>query len=393
VTVRISDEERRRRLVSRHHLDGSVTDPVAMASAVAALHSSDPTTPYLSARARIPGFAIGDLDRDLYDRRTLIRMHTIRRTLFVLPDSDVPVFEAGATREIARKERARLVGWLSAEMDDGQVGPWLEELGTRVIEVLKGSELSTREIGDLVPDLTREMTVGSGKWATRFPVSSRLLLIMAMEGSIVRTRPAGTWRSSQYRWALMDDWRLSLPMRLEEDQARSQLAHRYLATHGPVTMIDLRWWTGWTLKSSKDALSDLEVDTVALDSGEPGLVLSGDIDADPASGAGVAFLPALDSTTMGWKERHWYLGPHGGELFDTNGNAGPTVWVNGRVAGGWAQDPDGRVVYELLGELTSEDRALVDAEAVSLSGWLDGEVVMPRFPSPLGRLLSRRGAS
>ena len=46
-----------------------------------------------------------------------------------------------------------------------------------------------------------------------------------------------------------------------------------------------------------------------------------------------ALLPALDSTTMGWFERGWYLGPHKAHLFETNGNARPTGWWDGRIAG------------------------------------------------------------
>ncbi len=37
-----------------------------------------------------------------------------------------------------------------------------------------------------------------------------------------------------------------------------------------------------------------------------------------------ALLPPLDPTTMGWKERDWYLGSYKEQLFDTAGNAGPT---------------------------------------------------------------------
>ena len=51
---------------------------------------------------------------------------------------------------------------------------------------------------------------------------------------------------------------------------------------------------------------------------------------------------------MGWYDRDWYLGEHRGQVFDTNGNAGPTAWWNGRVVGGWAQDADGRVELRLL---------------------------------------------
>jgi hypothetical protein len=102
----------------------------------------------------------------------------------------------------------------------------------------------------------------------------------------------------------------------------------------------------------------------------------------------VALLPALDSTTMGWKERDWYLGAHGTELFDTNGNAGPTVWVDGRVVGGWGQRGDGQVVYHLVEEVVAEAGQLIDGAARSLTDWFDGVVVMPRFPSPLGRGLA-----
>ena len=48
-----------------------------------------------------------------------------------------------------------------------------------------------------------------------------------------------------------------------------------------------------------------------------------------------ALLPVLDATTMGWKHRDFYLDPeHTPYLFDTNGNAGPTVWCDGRIIGG-----------------------------------------------------------
>ena len=72
----------------------------------------------------------------------------------------------------------------------------------------------------------------------------------------------------------------------------------------------------------------------------------GDEDAVRPTAPWVALLPALDPTTMGWQGRGWYLGPHGPRLFDRSGNAGPTVWVDGHIVGGWAQRPDGEVVHQ-----------------------------------------------
>jgi hypothetical protein len=91
---------------------------------------------------------------------------------------------------------------------------------------------------------------------------------------------------------------------------------------------------------------------------------------------------------MGWKERGWYLGPHGPTLFDANGNAGPTVWWNGRVVGGWSQRPDREIVVRLLEDVGADGRAAIEREAERLGTWLGDARVIPRFQTPLERELS-----
>lgn len=388
--MRMSDEERRRRLVARHHLGRTARDAVEAVEGVVAQHSSDPVTPYLSAQARIEGFEVSHLDRLLFEERSLWRMHAMRRTLFVVPTTHVPIFEAGASRDIARKERQRLEKWLADEMPAGDVGPWLDDVSQQIIEAIgRHGELRTQDLVEEVPQTGRTITVGSGRWTSETPVSSRLLFLLAMEGHLVRTRQRGSWRSSQYGWATTTNWLRGEFERLDEDQARVALAEGYLSTHGPVTMTDLRWWTGWTAARSRAALAGLDVATVELDSGEEGYVLAADRDDVDQPGGAAAFLPGLDPTPMGWKERDWYLGPHGDRLYDSNGNAGPTVWLDGRVVGGWAQRPDGTVVYELLEDVDTNGATAIESRAGELTAWLDGVVVAPRFRSPLERELSQ----
>ena len=86
---------------------------------------------------------------------------------------------------------------------------------------------------------------------------------------------------------------------------------------------------------------------------------------------------------MGWKERDWYVGPHRARLFDRNGNAGPTVWADGEVVGGWGQREGGELVVKLLQDVGSERADLIDAEAARLSSWLGEVTVTPRFRTPL----------
>jgi hypothetical protein len=390
--VRFSDADRRARLVARHHLGREAADPVQAVRAVVASHSTDPATPYLAARARVSGFTTGDLDRALLDRRALWRLHAMRRTLFVVDATEGGVFEAAASRDVARRERRRLEGWLAGGMDAARVQPLLSGLEQKVLEALAdGAERRTQELTARVPELGTEITLGSGKWSTRTPMASRFLFLMAMDGRIVRTRPAGSWRSSQYHWADAVRWFGEERAPMDDDAARIALARRYLARHGPATLEDVRWWTGWTARQTAAAVAAVATVPARLDDGREGLVLADDTDAVPVPAPSATLLPALDSSPMGWKHRDWFLGDHASRLFDRSGNIGPSVWVDGRIVGGWAQRRQGDVVYRLLEDVGVEAERAVVQEAAELTTWLGGTVITPRFRTPLERELSDTG--
>jgi winged helix DNA-binding protein len=103
----------------------------------------------------------------------------------------------------------------------------------------------------------------------------------------------------------------------------------------------------------------------------------------------VTLLPALDATTMGWKDREWYLGPHQPALFDVNGNAGPTIWADGRIVGGWAQRTDGEIAPRLLEDVDARTSRAIDREAARLAEWVGPVSIRSSFPTPLETDLKR----
>lgn len=388
--MRIDDAERRARLVVRHHLGRTALDVEAAVRAVVALHSSDPITPHLAAWARVPDYTTGALDRALATDRTLWRLHAMRRTLFVAPREDAGLLDGAAGREVAAKERRQLEGWIARELP-GRKRParWLAAIEAKVLDALAAGEpASTQELARRVPELATELTMGSGKWAQRAAIGSKVLFVMALDLALVRTRSSGTWRASQYRWARSATWFGGAPAAMEPAPARVELARRYLATHGPVTSTDLRWWTGWTAKHASAALAALDARCVELEGGGEAFVLPDDTERIRDVPSQVALLPGLDSTPMGYKERAFFLGPHQSALFDRNGNIGPTVWLDGRIVGGWAQRPDGTVVHRLLERVGAKDARRIAREAEALGAWLGGVVATPRFRTPLERELS-----
>jgi Winged helix DNA-binding domain len=389
---RFSVDERRARLARRHFLadEGRAGDLVELADGLVGLHATDPATVYLAARARLREPDLAAVDRALYEQRSVLRMIGMRRTLFVLPLELAAVVQAACTDAIAVAQRRRYAKLIEAGglAEDGTA--WLAAAERATLTALEArGEAFAVELSSDVPRLRERLHYGEGKrWAGSQSMTTWVLFLLAAEARIVRGRPRGAWTSSQWRWVPSASW-LGKPLpRLATEPARAELARRWLGAYGPATTLDLKWWSGWNLTQTRAALAAAGAVEVDLD-GTPGVALPDDLQPDksPAPAPWVALLPALDPTVMGWKERAWYLGEHGPTLFDTSGNAGPTVWANGRIVGGWGARQDGEIAFRLLEDVGAEASAAVEVEAERLAAWLDETNVIPRFGTPLEREL------
>ena len=388
---RIGTAERRARLVERHRLaPGTRADGLAdVARSLVGIHSSDPITVFLAGRARLIRPDVGAKERELYESRTLLRMHGMRRTLFVVPDDIAPVIQAGAAERIAVGERARVL----REITQARLAPdplaWLAEVEAATLAALRArGEATANQLGEDEPRLRTQMLFNVGKkYGGSVGVSTRLLFLLAMEGRVARGRPAGSWVSSQYRWIPIEAVLPDGYPQIDPPAARGEIVRRWLAAFGPGTVADIRWYTGWTLGEVRRILAELDVVEVDLD-GTAGLVLAGDEGSTPAREPAAAFLPGLDPTVMGWLDRRFFLGGHAKLLFDTNGNAGPTVWWDGRIVGGWAQRRDGEVVHRLLEDVGADGAAAIELERDRLQSWLGPARVTPRFRTLFERELA-----
>jgi Winged helix DNA-binding domain len=387
----ISDDERRARLARRHAVApwSRVAGPVAATEAMTVLHSTEPATVYLSLQARVDGLTVADVDRELYDDRSLVKQLAMRRTLFVFPRDLLPAAWGSASARVA----AALGTRLAKEVQEGGVAAdgaaWLDQAKASVLEVLDGGlALTAQEIRERVPMLEARIELAPGtKWGTSVSLGPRVLTQLAVEAELVRGANAGHWRLSKPRWTRMADWLDDVPPATEADDGYAELVRRWLATFGPGTETDLVWWLGGTKSAVRRALAAVEAVEVGLDGGATGWVRPDDVDEALAVEPWAALLPVLDPTVMGWKERAFYLGDHASHLFDSNGNAGTTAWWNGRVVGCWVQDDAGVVEVRLLEKLPRAATAALAVEAERLTAWLDGTKVGTVYPSEAMRVV------
>jgi len=380
----ISDDERRARLGRRQRLVPGHRDADVLAAtrSVGFLHATEPANIYLSLVARAD-VSRDDIDRALFEERSVVRQLAMRRTVFAFDRELFPAVRGSAAARVADQLATRLAKEVQAGglTDDGTA--WVARVCDQVRDAVAAEPLTTAQLREQLPDLSSRIEMSPGKsYGGNFPVASRVLSVLAADGSVVRGRNAAGWKVSRPYWTAVDDWLGDDPGALDEHAGYAEVIRAWLARFGPGTEDDIVWWLGATKSAVRRALTALDAVEVGLDDGATGWVLPDDVDAAESLQPYAALLPVLDPTTMGWKGRDFYLGGHGAQVFDRNGNAGATAWVDGRIVGGWGQTDEGEVVVLPLEELAADDRDRLAAEARRLTAWLDGDVVRSVYTAP-----------
>lgn len=384
----VSDEQRRARLAVRHALAPAhrAASVPAATEAVVALHATEPANVHLAAFAR-SGASRDEVDRALYVERSVVKQLAMRRTVFVFPRDLLPAVWGSAAARVAAQQRDRLARDVVREGIAADGPAWVAEATGAVLALLRErGPMTTAELRAELPSLGSRLTYAEGKgYGGNIPIAPRVLTTLAASGAVLRGENAAGWKVSRPRWTVTADWLGDHPAPTDEREGYRRLVAAWLRAFGPGTEDDLVWWLGATRSAARRALADVAAVEVDLDDGGVGYLLPDDLAPVEAPARWAALLPALDPTTMGWKQRGFYLGEHAGLLFDRNGNGGPTAWLDGRIVGGWAQKDDGQVVVVPCEEVDGTGRRLLDAEADRLAAWLDGDVVRTIYQSPLVR--------
>ncbi|MCW2758251.1 MAG: hypothetical protein JWO46_1997, partial [Nocardioidaceae bacterium] len=323
----ISDEQRRARIGVRHALAPSARaeSVEAAVEAMTCLHATEPANVYLSAWARSAATA-ADVDRALYDDRTVVRQLAMRRTVFAFPRDLLPAVRGSASARVAAQLAARLAKEVEGMGLASDGVAWVADTCAAVLDELRRAPATTTELRSRMPALDLRLEISPDKaYGGSFPVAPRLLSVLAAGGAVVRGRNAAGWKVSRPYWTPVEEWLDPVPEPLDEAAGYAELVSAWLSTFGPGTEADIVWWLGATKGAVRRALTDVGAVEVALEDGSPAWLHADDTDDVDPPRPWAALLPALDPTTMGWKQRDFHLGPHAPHIFDVNGNGGPTA--------------------------------------------------------------------
>ena len=348
------------RRMARHALTEPATDlgPADIAGVLCGAHAQVLTAAELSIGRRIAGATRADVQRALWEDRTLVKTFGPRGTVHLLPAADLPMWTGALSA---------LPSSVPAHPEPVRFTPeQAEEVIAAIGDALADSELTVAELTEAIVDRT-------GPWAgeptmeafqNRWPRWRQLTSTAAHRGVLCFGPNRGTrvTYTNPHRW--LPGFRPD-----DADAALRALVSRYLYAYGPATPQHFARWLGIPPRRAVELFGELSgaLEQVELD-GAPGWVLAGDTGTPQRPHRGIRLLGYFDAYVVAGQPRErLYPGAAATRALTPAGQAGnyPVLLLDGVVGGVWHQRRAGRtlaITVEPLGALTAAHRRQLDDE-------------------------------
>jgi len=257
---------------------------------------------------------------------------------------------------------------------------WLLELTAPGVNVRCGSGYRMFELDDAVFKRSRkvfERALRGGKHLSRSELRRKLnesgveandtvrmghILIRAELDRVVCSGPRV---GRQLTYALFDE-RVPPGNTIDRDEALAKLTRLYFRSHGPATLQDFVWWSGFSTADAKRSLELVRLEKLTI--GEKVYWNVRSSEAQGHSSYTAHLLPVFDEYFVAYKDREIVFGSQDGlSTWDT---LGPAIVINGVAAGTWNKKS---VEVKFSRTLKKTERAAIAQATTRYAEFLDGE--------------------
>ncbi|MFX0021603.1 MAG: winged helix DNA-binding domain-containing protein [Candidatus Hermodarchaeota archaeon] len=353
-------------VLQKQHLtpNSKIDDIIQITKDICGLHSTELSTSYLSLLERTNNFKKEDLEKELYENKTLGRIRGMRRTLFIQTKEMIPIVHA-ATYKLSEKNFKKYMEFHKVSLSEYQ------NISNQILNLLNGRELSATEIRK---ELDSTLNIPA------------IIQLMCNYGLLIRGKPIKDWKDRRNKYAKFASYFPNMELAIEnETKALQILVEKYIRRYGPATENDLSWWTGLTKSEIRKRLSVIEPELIKIKiSSIQGIctIFKSDLEGltnHKAFGKPIlSLLPKLDPYPMGYKERERYINSENyNQMFDRSGNATSTIFLDGVAIGVWdvEEKPEPTIKYHLFHTIEKDLIAELHSKATKIGKFYFDEEV------------------
>jgi len=244
----------------------------------------------------------------------------------------------------------------------------LDAINASIEKLLAGNNHFTRD------EIMQEL--GIKKSSGQEFLSAAIMMNAELDGLVCN----GKMKGKQITYALLEE-RVSKPKTTyTKEEALAKLAKRYFESHGPATLLDFSWWSGFPPTTAKLAVHAIESELNSVEIDNQKYWFGSAVSNVSNFRESVHFLPAFDEILISYKNREAsILLEHQPKAFTNNGIFKPIIVENGKVIGTWKRTikkDHAKIETDFFGE-TPESQKTVIFEAInSFENYLETKIVI-----------------
>lgn len=291
----------------------------------------------------------------------IIRTHILRPTWhFVSADDIYWMLDVSAPQ--VKKFTA------SAGKKYGYDAKKLDQTNSKIEKLLAGNNHLTRD------EIMQEL--GIKKTSSVDFLSAAIMMNAELDGLVCNGRMKG----KQITYALLEE-RVSKPKsKLTKEEGLAKLALKYFVSHGPASLLDFSWWSGFPPTICKQTINAIELQLNSMEIDGQIYWFGNDSSDENNFRESVHFLPAFDEILISYKTREAsILVEHQSKTFTNNGIFKPIILENSKVIGTWkrtiAKD-HAKIETQFFNETESHKKAILFEGIKAFENYLGTKIVI-----------------
>jgi hypothetical protein len=350
-----------------------ITKITSVVEQVGGIQAQMPTAAQLQLWTRIEALRPVDVNRALWESKTLLRTWCLRGTAHYISTRQFPAYLKAIMqpriprhKEWLRKRGMRDFGEI-AKIDPTQHD--FEAINQTIINALSEGPITRNEMADIVE---KKLGPQARPWVdTGYYIVTKLL---AYEGKVC-FGPDINGKSSLVR---IDQW-IPKQSAIDQETAENTILTNYLKCYGPATPQDFGAWTGLKMATvnpiwerAREQLTEISLNQKASWILTPDLnaLLNSKTDSQP-----LRLLPYFDIFLLGHKDKtHLVEKAHYKKVFKKAAWIASVILDDGRVIGTWKLKHTKKkliIIAEPFNKLTENQKSEIGAEAQRLSAFFE----------------------
>lgn len=303
------------RLVSQRLYETSSNSPEEIVQHLGAMQAQDYAMAKWAIGARCD--ATEAAIEEAINSAKIIRTHILRPTWHFVAAKDIHWMLDLSAPQVKRftASAAKKYGYDSKKLD---------QINLAIKKMLAGNNPMTRD------EIMQELAIK--KTSSEDFLSAAIMMNAELDGLVCN----GKMKGKQITYALLEE-KVSRPKaKLTKEEALAKLAKRYFESHGPATLFDFSWWSGFPPTVCKKSINAIELQLNSIHIEDQTYWFGKDVQEAKNFRESVHFLPAFDEILISYKTREAsILVEHQAKAFTNNGIFKPIILENGKVIGTW----------------------------------------------------------